>query len=53
MIGMPIKMSDDDTVVTRAPRYSEHTEEVLTTILGYTPEQVAELQDQGVVRESE
>jgi crotonobetainyl-CoA:carnitine CoA-transferase CaiB-like acyl-CoA transferase len=39
--------------VTRAPRYSEHTEEVLTTILGYTPEQVAELQDQGIVRESE
>jgi formyl-CoA transferase len=52
MIGMPIKLSDDDTVVTRAPRYSEHTEEVLTTILGYTPEQVTELQDQGIVREA-
>ena len=52
MIGMPIKLSDDDTVVTRAPRYSEHTEEVLTTILGYTKEQVAELRDQGVVREA-
>jgi len=52
MIGMPIKLSDDDTVVTRAPRYSEHTVEVLTTILGYTEAEVAEMRDQGVVREA-
>ena len=52
MIGMPIKLSDDDTVVTRAPRYSEHTVEVLTTILGYTVAEVAKMRDQGVVREA-
>ena len=52
MIGMPIKLSDDDTVVTRAPRYSEHTVEVLTTILGYTEAEVAKMRDQGVVREA-
>jgi formyl-CoA transferase len=50
MIGCPIKLHDQETKVTRAPRYGEHTEEVLTTILGCTPEEVSKLREQGVVR---
>ena len=34
MLGCPIKLSDQDDTVTRAPRYGEHNEEILTTILG-------------------
>ncbi len=49
MIGIPVKMSDDPNVVTRAPRYSEHTDEILTTILGCTEEEVAAMRASGVV----
>ena len=49
MIGIPVKMTDDPNVVTRAPRYSEHTDEVLTKVLGCTEEQVAEMRAAGVV----
>ena len=49
MIGCPIKLSDQKMEVTRAPRLGEHTEEVLTSILGCTPEEVLELREQGVV----
>lgn len=49
MIGCPIKLSDQKMEVTRAPRLGEHTEEVLMSILGCTPEDVIELREQGVV----
>ena len=49
MIGMPIKLSDNDTVVTRAPRYSEHTKEVMTTILGLTADEISQLENLGVI----
>ena len=49
MIGIPIKLSDEDNAVTRAPRYSEHTDEVLKDILGCSSEDVAEMRRQGVI----
>ena len=49
MIGIPVKLSDDPNVVTRAPRYSEHTDQILTTILGCSEEEVAEMRNRGVV----
>ena len=49
MIGCPIKITGQDATVTRAPRYGEHNEEVLTQILGHTPEEVAKLREQGVI----
>lgn len=49
MIGIPVKMSDDPNIVTRAPRYSEHTDEVLTTILGCSEKEVAAMRAEGVV----
>jgi formyl-CoA transferase len=49
MIGSPIKLSDDNPKVRRAPRLGEHTDEVLTTILGYTDEDVEAMRRDGVV----
>ena len=49
MIGIPVKLSDDPNIVTRAPRYSEHTDHILTTILGCSEEEVAEMRSRGVV----
>ena len=49
MLGCPIKLSDQDDTVTRAPRYGEHNDEVLTTILGCTPEEVEQMREQGAI----
>ena len=49
MIGSPIKLSDQKITVTKAPRLSEHTDEILTTIVGCTPEEIAEMREQGVI----
>ena len=49
MIGCPIKITGQDATVTRAPGYGEHNEEVLTQILGHTPEEVVQLREQGVI----
>ena len=49
MVGIPIKLSDEANKVTRAPRYSEHTDETLMTILGCSPEEVAEMRRAGVI----
>ncbi|MCY4652814.1 MAG: CoA transferase, partial [Dehalococcoidia bacterium] len=49
MLGCPIKLSDQDDTVTRAPLYGEHNKEVLTTILGCTPDEVEQMREQGVI----
>ena len=49
MIGIPIKLSDEANRVTRAPRYSEHTDEVLETVLGCSEEEVAAMRKDGVI----
>lgn len=49
MIGCPIKLSDEEMTVRRAPRYGEHNEEVLTTILGCSAEDVAEFRREGII----
>jgi len=32
-----------------APQFAQHTDEVLTAVAGYSPEEVAALRDAGVV----
>ena len=49
MIGIPVKLSEEANRVTKAPRYSEHTDEVLTTVLGCSEKEVAEMRSQGVI----
>lgn len=42
--GLPLKFSDVDAVPTRpAPRIGEHTEEILSSLLGYSGERLQEL----------
>jgi len=49
MIGNPVRLSDSATEPSPAPLYGQHTEEVLTTLAGYTAEDVRRLHDEGVV----
>jgi crotonobetainyl-CoA:carnitine CoA-transferase CaiB-like acyl-CoA transferase len=50
-IGNPLRLSGlPQRVAARAPRLGEHTEEVLTSLLGLTTHDVAALVDEGVCR---
>ena len=49
MVGIPIKLSDEANEVTKAPRYSEHTDEVLTTVLGCSSDDIAQMRQQRVI----
>ncbi|MDX2287690.1 MAG: formyl-CoA transferase [Hyphomicrobiaceae bacterium] len=46
-VGCPIKMSDSPVEVTRSPLLGEHTDEILTSVLGYTAEEAAALREIG------
>jgi formyl-CoA transferase len=48
-VGNPIKMSDSPCEVRRAPLLGEHTDEILTTVLGYGPKDVADLKASGAI----
>lgn len=47
--GKFTKLSRSELVVGSAPVPGQHTEEVLTTLLGYSPEEVGKLEAEGVV----
>ncbi|MBU2226944.1 MAG: CoA transferase [Proteobacteria bacterium] len=50
ILGNPIKMSEiEQERFKRPPHLGEHTEEILTELLNYSPEQIRELRSQGVV----
>jgi len=48
-IGSPIKFSELKPEVKRSPLLGEHSDEVLTTLLGYKPEQLKHLHDDKVI----
>ncbi len=50
MAGIPIKLSETPGAMRMpAPTLGQHTEEVLRDMLGYTPEQIAELRAEGTL----
>ena len=50
MAGIPIKLSETPGAMRMpAPTLGQHTEEVLRELLGYTPEQIAELRAEGAL----
>ncbi|MCH8108556.1 MAG: CoA transferase [Chloroflexi bacterium] len=49
MIGCPIKMQKSPAVVKKAPRYSEHTDDVLVNMAGVSPDELPKLREQGVI----
>ena len=48
-VGNPIKMSDSITEVRRAPLLGEHTEEILSKVLGYSAKEVADIKTSGAI----
>jgi formyl-CoA transferase len=48
-VGNPIKLSDSISDVKRSPLLGEHTEEVLTKVLGYSASEVAEIKASGAI----
>ena len=49
MIGCPVKMERSPAKVTAAPRYGEHTDEILTGVLNVSPDELPELRKHGVI----
>src|SRR5213082_3257902 len=52
-VGNPIKLSDSPTEVQRSPLLGEHTQEILTKVLGYSTNEVAEIKTSGAITPSE
>jgi formyl-CoA transferase len=52
-VGNPVKMSDSITEVKRSPLLGEHTEEILSKVLGYSAAEVAGIKTSGAVTPSE
>jgi len=48
-VGNPIKMSDSISEVKRSPLLGEHTDEILTAVLGYTAQELAEIKSSGAI----
>jgi len=49
MIGSPLRLSDSPFATSPAPLLGEHTEEVLTSLAGYTTDEVRRFRDKGVI----
>jgi crotonobetainyl-CoA:carnitine CoA-transferase CaiB-like acyl-CoA transferase len=50
VVGIPVRLRETPgRVRSPAPEFGQHTEEVLTDLLGYSWEQLAALKDQGVI----
>jgi formyl-CoA transferase len=48
-VGNPIKLSDSISEVTRSPLLGEHTDEILTQVLGFKPNEIAEIKGSGAL----
>jgi len=48
-VGNPVKLSDSITEVKRSPLLGEHTEEILTKVLGYTADELAAIKSSGAI----
>ena len=46
-IGCPIKLSDSPVAMERSPLLGEHTDEILSDVLGYDPRAIADLKQAG------
>lgn len=49
VIGCPVRLSDSPVEVTRAPLYSEHSDEIFTTLGGLTQAEVEQLRSEKVI----
>ena len=51
-VGNPIKLSDSISEVPRSPLLGEHTEEILSKVLKFTPREIAEIKASGATGEA-
>jgi formyl-CoA transferase len=51
-VGNPIKMSDSPTEVVRSPLLGEHTDEILTQVLGFDAQRVGDIKASGATGEA-
>jgi formyl-CoA transferase len=51
-VGNPIKLSDSITEVKRSPLLGEHTDEILSKVLKFTPREIAEIKSSGATGEA-
>ena len=49
IIGCPVRLSDSPVEVSPAPLFSQHSDEIFTTLGGLTQEEVDELRSQGAI----
>src|SRR5215212_10341344 len=52
-VGNPIKLSDSPCDVQRSPLLGEHTEEILSKVLGYSASEVGEIKTSGAITPTE
>ena len=52
-VGNPIKLSDSKTEVKRSPLLGEHTDEILSKVLGYSAKEVNDIKMSGAVTPQE
>lgn len=50
-VGMPVKLSDSPAEVKRSPLLGEHTEEILTRVLGYSADEIDQIRASGAIGE--
>lgn len=50
-VGMPVKLSESPAEVKRSPLLGEHTEEILTQVLGYTADEIDQIRASGAIGE--
>ncbi len=48
-VGNPIKLSNSPSEVVRSPLLGEHTDEILTDVLGYSASEIASLREAGAI----
>ena len=48
-VGNPVKLSDSPSEVVRSPLLGEHTEEILTQVLGYSDEELESIRESGAI----
>ncbi|MEP9378697.1 formyl-CoA transferase [Aquabacter sp. CN5-332] len=52
-VGNPVKLSDNDVAVERAPLLGEHTDEILSQVLGFSAARVAAIKASGATGEQQ
>jgi formyl-CoA transferase len=51
-VGNPVKLSDSSAEVLRSPLLGEHTDQILSDVLDYSAEEIADIRASGVVGEA-